>query len=202
MDKGEMVPKKGLVTDISAEYEGLLSSIAELLQRGRQHAAKSVNAVLTATYWSIGRRLVEYEQGGKGRAAYGSELLKRLSRDLQSRLGRGFSERNLEQMRQFYFHWQTPQTVSADSEEGNSRRISQTPSAKLSLGDAPAFPLPWSHYVRLLSVTGCRQGGPMKRRLFGAAGRSVSSIVRSRLFPTNDRRTRASDTVIREDSRV
>jgi hypothetical protein len=40
--------------------------------------------VLTAAYWSIGRRLVEYEQGGKGPAAYGSELLKRLSRDLQT----------------------------------------------------------------------------------------------------------------------
>ena len=61
--------KKPLVTDTPAEYEGLLSSIAELLDRARQHAAKSVNAVLTATYWSIGRRLVEYEQGGKGRAA-------------------------------------------------------------------------------------------------------------------------------------
>jgi len=140
IEKGEMLPKKPLVTDVSTEYEGLLSSIAELLQRGRQHAAKSVNAVLTATYWSIGRRLVEYEQGGKGRAAYGSELLKRLSRDLQSRLGRGFSERNLEQMRQFYLHWQTPQTVSANSEAGNSRKIPQTPPAKLSLGDAPVFP--------------------------------------------------------------
>jgi hypothetical protein len=94
------VLKKSLVTELSAGYDGLLSGIAELLQRGRQHAAKSVNAVLTATYWSIGRRLVEYEQDGKGRAAYGSELLKRLSRDLQSQLGRGFSERNLEQMRQ------------------------------------------------------------------------------------------------------
>jgi hypothetical protein len=153
IEKGEMLSKKPLVTEIYAEYEGLLSSIAELLERGRQHAAKSVNAVLTATYWLIGRRLVEYEQGGKGRAAYGSELLKRLSRDLQNRLGRGFSERNLEQMRQFYLHWQNPQTVSTHLEEGNSQKISQTPSAKLSLGDAPVFPLPWSHYVRLLSVS-------------------------------------------------
>jgi hypothetical protein len=115
IEKGGPLAKKPLVTDIPAEYERLLSSIAELLDRARQRAAKSVNAVLTATYWSIGRRLVEYEQGGKGRAAYGSELLKRLSRDLQSRLGRGFSERNLEQMRQFYLNWQFPQTLSADS---------------------------------------------------------------------------------------
>lgn len=150
---GIVVLKKSLVTELSAGYDGLLSGIAELLQRGRQHAAKSVNAVLTATYWSIGRRLVEYEQDGKGRAAYGSELLKRLSRDLQSQLGRGFSERNLEQMRQFYLHWQTPQTLSADSAREVSQKISQTPSAKLSLREAPQFPLPWSHYVRLLSVS-------------------------------------------------
>jgi predicted nuclease of restriction endonuclease-like (RecB) superfamily len=68
---------------------------------------------------------------------YGTELLKRLSRDLQSRLGRGFSERNLEQMRQFYLGWP----------------ISQTVSAKLNPAAAAAtFPLSWSHYVRLLSV--------------------------------------------------
>jgi hypothetical protein len=52
-----------------------------------------------------------------------------------SRLGRGFSEGNLEQMRQFYPHWQTSQTVSADSEKR---------SAKLRLGDAPAFGVSWN----------------------------------------------------------
>ena len=78
----------------SARYQGLLLSISEVLIDGRRHAAKSLNAVLTRTYWSIGQHLVEYEQGGKERAAYGAELLKQLSRDLQARLGRGFSEKN------------------------------------------------------------------------------------------------------------
>jgi hypothetical protein len=100
---------------MSTGYETLLSSVSELLRRGRQNAAKSVNAVLTTTYWLVGRRLVEFEQRGKERAVYGSELLKRLSGDLQSRFGRGFSERNLEQMRQFYLQWENPQTLSADS---------------------------------------------------------------------------------------
>jgi predicted nuclease of restriction endonuclease-like (RecB) superfamily len=138
--------------EASARYQGLLLSISELLIDGRRHAAKSLNAVLTRTYWSIGRHLVEYEQGGKERAAYGTELLKQLSRDLQARLGRGFSERNLEQMRQFYLQWQISQTLSADSETEQFQEISQTASAKLKLRDAPAFPLSWSHYVRLLSV--------------------------------------------------
>lgn len=138
--------------EASARYQGLLLSISELLIGGRRQAAKSLNAVLTRTYWSIGLHLVEYEQGGKERAAYGTELLKQLSRDLQARLGRGFSERNLEQMRQFYLQWQNSQTLSANSKIEQSQEISQTVSAKLKLQDAPTFPLSWSHYVRLLSV--------------------------------------------------
>ena len=101
-------PKRHSNTEMSTGYETLLSSVSELLRRGRQNAAKSVNAVLTATYCLDGRRLVEFEQRGKERAVYGSELLKRLSGDLQSRFGRGFSERNLEQMRHFYLQWGNP----------------------------------------------------------------------------------------------
>jgi len=123
-----MPPKRRSNTEMSTGYETLLSSVSELLRHGRQNAAKSVNAVLTATYWLVGRRLVEFEQLGKERAVYGSELLKRLSGDLQSRFGRGFSERNLEQMRQFYLQWENPQTLSADSAAGISPKISQTPS--------------------------------------------------------------------------
>jgi predicted nuclease of restriction endonuclease-like (RecB) superfamily len=134
------------------DYTELLSGIITVLEQGRQSAARSVNAVLTATYWLVGQRLVEHEQHGAERATYGSELLKRLSRDLQSRLGRGFSERNLEQMRQFYLEWGTPQTVSAESRTLTSAGISQTPSAKSASVSPPAFPLSWSHYVRLLSV--------------------------------------------------
>ena len=76
---------------ISIEYKGLLASVSALLEEGRRNAAKSVNAVLTATYWLVGKRIVEYEQGGQDRAAYGSEVLKRLSADLGGRFGRGFS---------------------------------------------------------------------------------------------------------------
>jgi hypothetical protein len=100
-----MPGKKGGARQISRAYDALLLSVIDLLETGRQIAARSVNAVLTMTYWQVGQRLVEHEQGGAERADYGSGLLKRLSRDLQARLGRGFSERNLEQMRQFYLQW-------------------------------------------------------------------------------------------------
>jgi hypothetical protein len=51
---------------------------------------------MTATYWEIGRRILEFEQGGKKRAAYGEELLDKLATDLTARFGRGFSVTTLE----------------------------------------------------------------------------------------------------------
>jgi predicted nuclease of restriction endonuclease-like (RecB) superfamily len=88
---------------------------------------------------------VEHEQSGELRAGYGQELLKRLAVDLTSRLGRGFSERNLAQMRLFFLGWPNSQTVPAKCGE---LEILQTLSAKL----LPHFPLPWSHYIRLVTV--------------------------------------------------
>ena len=66
-------------------YDGLVSGLVELLASARSASARAVNAVMTATYWEIGRRIVEHEQGGEERAAYGEELLKHLSRDLKAR---------------------------------------------------------------------------------------------------------------------
>jgi predicted nuclease of restriction endonuclease-like (RecB) superfamily len=122
-------------------YETVLSEVVRLLEDSRRAAARAVNAVLTATYWEVGRRIVEGEQGGSGRAEYGKALLKRLAADLTARFGRGFSERNLEQMRLFYLHWPISQTVSAKSQRA-------MPATKL----LARFPLPWSHYVRLMGV--------------------------------------------------
>ena len=90
------MPKRHSTAEVSTECATLLSSVSELLQRGGQSASKSLNAVLTTTYWLVGPRLVEFEQRGKERAVCGSELLKRLSSDLQSQFAREFSERNLE----------------------------------------------------------------------------------------------------------
>jgi hypothetical protein len=129
-------------------YRELLSGVVRLIEQARLAAVRSVNVVLTSTYWLVGQRIVEHEQSGSERAAYGQELLKQLAQDLTPQLGRGFSERNLEQMRLFYLGWPNSQTASA---EFTPLSISQTPSAKSAL--RPLFPLSWSHYVRLLSVT-------------------------------------------------
>lgn len=58
-------------------YVDFASGIAGLLDEARRQAARSVNAILTATYWEIGRRIVEFEQKGKRRAEYGEALLAR-----------------------------------------------------------------------------------------------------------------------------
>jgi hypothetical protein len=87
--------KSKALTRPVGEYDGLLGNIGELLEQSRRTAARAVNSVLAATYWEIGRRIVEFEQGGEARAEYGAELLKRLGADLTDQLGRGFSERNL-----------------------------------------------------------------------------------------------------------
>jgi len=123
----------------TSEYRRLVSEISELLAQARHSAARSVNALLTATYWEIDRRIVEFEQGGKSRAGYGEEILIRLSQDLTAKHGRGFSGRNLRHMRAFFLGWEIWQTPSAKSEarvkcqteSGKSgKEISQTVSAK------------------------------------------------------------------------
>ena len=61
------------------DYDEVLSGVVELLEQARRAAARAVNAIMTATYWEIGRRIVEFEQGGEARAGYGEQLLERLA---------------------------------------------------------------------------------------------------------------------------
>ncbi|EAO4574409.1 DUF1016 domain-containing protein [Salmonella enterica] len=124
----------------SDEYQQIHDGIIRLVDTARTETVRSINAIMTATYWEIGRRIVEFEQGGEARAAYGTRLIERLAVDLSQRYKRSFSTRNLWQIRTFYLcfqHIEIPQTLSAES---NSILLAKT------------FPLPWSAYVRLLSV--------------------------------------------------
>ncbi len=136
-------------------YSDIHAAIVAVLSEARRTAARNVNALMTASYWEIGRRIVEAEQGGQERAEYGEQLIKRLAADLTARFGRGFGVVNLSQMRRFYLAWpieQIFQTVSEKLEVG----IFQTPSGVSQTPDlatlARCFPLPWSAYGRLLSV--------------------------------------------------
>lgn len=135
-------------------YHEVRADIVKILESARHTTAKTVNRLMTAAYWEVGRRIVEFEQQGKHRAKYGDQLIERLSIDLRSCFGRGFGISNLRQMRIFYLTWPDRvirQTVSGELSQRKDALIIQTPSEKF---DAMAneFLLPWSQYVRLLSL--------------------------------------------------
>jgi predicted nuclease of restriction endonuclease-like (RecB) superfamily len=142
-------------------YSQLLTGVAELLEQARKYSARSINAIMTQTYWEVGRRIVEHEQQGKKRAVYGEALVERLASDLTAKFGRGFSQSNLWQMRDFYLAWPILQTASGESRTskpvpGDAPKF-QTPSGlsgERQETPLQRFPLPWSHYVRMLAVKG------------------------------------------------
>jgi predicted nuclease of restriction endonuclease-like (RecB) superfamily len=150
-------PARRLGRPIRDDYNAMLTGVVELLETARRTAARSVNAVMTVTYWLIGQRIVEQEQRGAARAAYGQELIDRLSLDLTTHFGRGFSRSNLFQMKAFYLAYDALPGATSSPPSRRKRQIIQTLSGQSELARAGGemsarFPLPWSHYVRLLSV--------------------------------------------------
>ena len=96
---------KSLITQrvtIAKQDKIFFAEIASILQEARLTAYKTVNTVLVQTNWCIGKRIIEQEQKGKSRADYGDYLIVNLSRYLTDTLGKGFSEANLRNFRQFY----------------------------------------------------------------------------------------------------
>ncbi|SAL86485.1 hypothetical protein AWB68_08045 [Caballeronia choica] len=141
----------------NAEYLGVHNDIVALLERGRRAVARSVNALMTGTYWQIGRRIVEFEQGGQNRAAYGQALLGRLSADLTGQFGRGFGVDNLELMRLFYqtYPFETiSESLIRKSASKGERSKSESVIRNLDPETvAAAFPLSWTHYIHLMRRT-------------------------------------------------
>ena len=106
----------------------IYQEIHDLLHNARQNIVLNINSTMTKTYFLIGKRIVEEEQNGNKRAEYGKNLIKILSEKLTKEFGKGFSQRNLEQMRTFYVRYSIPQTLSAE------------------------FKLSWSHYLILMRI--------------------------------------------------
>jgi len=75
-------------------------------------AARTVNTILVLTYWKIGQHIVEFEQDGKEKAGYGTQLFERLSKDLTTLYGKGFSRSNLVYMRKMYLYFPICETLS------------------------------------------------------------------------------------------
>ena len=87
---------------VAPERSLLLTSILQVIQVAKEKAYRTSNAILLKMYWEIGRLIVEDEQEGKARAGYGKEVLKNLSIQLTLQFGKGFDERNLNNIRAFW----------------------------------------------------------------------------------------------------
>ena len=94
-------PQEVAVT-LSATEVALYTQIQEVLQQARQQARRSINHAMVQAYWQVGRLIVEHEQGGQARAAYGNRVLALLADRLTADFGKGFAVQSLRNYRQFY----------------------------------------------------------------------------------------------------
>lgn len=128
---------KSLEPDANALFE----EVSALIESARYSVIRATNVTMVTTYFLIGRQIIEHEQAGKIRADYAKSILKNLSKALNKRFGKGFSEDNLSNMRRFYLTYS----------------ISENTSRKLDNNDQPGFEIPefkvgWSHYVLLCRI--------------------------------------------------
>lgn len=101
----------------------IINDIKTILHNAKSRVYQTINSTMTRTYWEIGKRIVEEEQQGKSRAAYGKEILENISNELTKEFGKGFSVANLKNMRQFYLTFSKRQTVSSEFELSYSHYI-------------------------------------------------------------------------------
>lgn len=110
----------------TAGLSRLVEAIACQIEQARNQVRQSVNSAMVQSYWQIGQLIIEDEQQGESRAAYGKQQLQQLSKQLTERLGKGFDVTNLRHMRAFYQAFPIRETVSLE--------------------------LSWSHYIRLSRI--------------------------------------------------
>ena len=133
MDKKEIPP-------VNRDF---LQGVSEVLAKARKNAKTAVNLSMVYAYFEIGRMIVEEEQHGSNRAAYGKEILKELSVYLAKIYGKGFSVTNIKQMRQFYLTYANDQIGQTLSDQFKNLPTVST---------GRKFYLSWSHYLKLMRI--------------------------------------------------
>lgn len=129
--------------EIQKTENGFLQNVSEILESARKNAKTAVNLAMVYAYYEVGRMIVEQEQHGKNRAAYGKQILQELSAYLTENFGKGFSVGNLKNIRQFYKVYSNDQigeTVFSQFE--NLPAVST----------GRKFYLSWSHYLTLMRI--------------------------------------------------
>jgi predicted nuclease of restriction endonuclease-like (RecB) superfamily len=142
----------------------IFQQVAELLQNARQQVLRTVNSTMTITYFEIGRIIVEEEQNGKDRAAYGKQLLKGLSKQLTEEFGKGFSVESLDRMRKFYQIYsissspmtklknRIPQSLTGELKTKKSQSVTEEFQSQKVQSLASFFKLTWTHYIFLMRI--------------------------------------------------
>lgn len=175
--------------------------IQDILSTARATAVQTVNAAMVAAYWEIGREIVQEEQRGKKRAGYGKKLLKDLSRKLTLEFGRGFGERNLRFIRQFYLAYEdrapsiryTACTKLHSASE--SSKIRYTACTKSTVESSHVLPveLSWSHFRVLMRVKNVEARNFYEVECIKASwsvrelGRQINSFLFERLSKSKDK---------------
>jgi predicted nuclease of restriction endonuclease-like (RecB) superfamily len=146
-----------------------IAEIKEILAQARQKAYSAVNTAMVEAYWLVGKRIVDEEQQGEDRAAYGKEILKTLSTELNAEFGKGFSLTNLQNFRKFYLtfvFWGIEQTASAIftnqiektvsvksvAEMEKEKTESKAEESKNLIWRTAFAKLTWSHFERIIRV--------------------------------------------------
>ena len=131
---------KNEITSVSQDF---LKNVSGVLEKAKQNAKTAVNLSMVYAYYEIGRMIVEEEQHGENRAAYGKQLLKELSAYLTGAFGKGYSAENLKLMRRFY-------NVYSNDQIGETvfTQFENLPS----VSTGRKFYLSWSHYLKLMRI--------------------------------------------------
>ena len=130
--------------------ENYIEEIKQILAQARQKAYTAVNTAMVEAYWLIGKRIVEEEQNGKERAAYGKEVIKIVSLELTKEFGKGFSETNIKYFRQFFNCF--PELIRHSlSDKFEDREISHSVSDEFEQINFTR--LNWTHIRQILRVT-------------------------------------------------
>jgi hypothetical protein len=165
-------------------------AVADIFRSARSNAYRAVNFAMVEAYWTVGRMIVEEEQKGEARAEYGQALLANLSRRLAGEFGKGFSEPNLRNFRQFYLVFPIRYTVCSESAGLDTRH-----EERAQIRDSLRPELSWSHYRLLLRIEKAdARAWYMKEAAdqnwsVRALERQINSLYYERLIMSRDKKT-------------
>ena len=143
--------------------DNFFDSVAAIIDQARSYVGRTADLTMCVAYFEIGRMIVEQEQAGSERADYGSNLLSGLSKHLNNRFGKGFSETNLKSFRKFYLTYAQSirQTASAKFEMSRllSAQFDLTQKGQAMSAELYPFRLSWSHYQVLMRIQNEQERG-------------------------------------------